>query len=341
MRPNCPGCPETSQKVVRNGTFKRHCDSRHIQRFKCTACGVGFSASTGSTRYRQKCRRINPHLQSLFCKGLSQRALADELNVSRKTIARRIRWLSEQARARQAEHLRRHLEQIGPFNNVQFDELHTFEHTKCKPTVIGVLVEEKTRFILGHYVAQIPANGLLAAISRKKYGYRKDKSGTARNAFFESMSRYVGHAPIIRTDEHKRYPSVIKRHIPEATLLTYKSIRGCITGQGELKKTQFDPLFSVNHTLAMLRYKINRLVRRTWSTTKLNERLDDHVALYIDVHNRTIVDSGVSGIGEYRGEYYGYCRVHNLTSEVSQLALVLRGAVSPQNPRRSLCNMLC
>jgi len=91
--------------------------------------------------------------------------------------------------------------------------------------------------------------------------------------------------------EHARYPAAIKKHFPKATHRQYKSIRGCVTGQGELKKTQFDPLFSINHTLAMLRAKINRLVRRTWCTTKKNERLEDHMALYVDYHNRILIHS--------------------------------------------------
>jgi len=230
-------------------------------------------------------------LASLPQQGLSLRELADELNVSRTTISRRIQWLAEQARVRQLAHLNQCIEQVGAFQALQFDELHTFEHTKCKPTVVGIMVEQKSRFVLGHCVAQIPANGHLAAISRKKYGHRADKSGAARHALFEQLSTFIDQHANIKTDEHKRYPSVIKRHIPAATHQTYKSIRGCVTGQGELKKAQFDPLFSVNHTLAMLRYKINRLARRTWCTTKLNARLDDHLALYIDVHNRTLIDS--------------------------------------------------
>ncbi len=51
----------------------------------------------------------------------------------------------------------------------------------------------------------------------------------------------------------------------------------------ELKKKQFDPLFSVNHTFATMRAKINRLNRRTWCTTKLPERLADHIDIFIDV----------------------------------------------------------
>ena len=65
--------------------------------------------------------------------------------------------------------------------------------------------------------------------------------------------------------------------------------KGCVAGQGELKKVGKDPLFHINHTLAMLRANINRLFRRTWCTTKDPERLKDHLAIYTWVHNNKLI----------------------------------------------------
>ena len=55
---------------------------------------------------------------------------------------------------------------------MQFDDVITFEHTKCKPLSIILAVSDPDRFILGLGVASMPANGKLAAISLKKYGKR-------------------------------------------------------------------------------------------------------------------------------------------------------------------------
>ncbi|MGZ3809720.1 MAG: transposase, partial [Bacteriovorax sp.] len=62
-------------------------------------------------------------------------------------------------------------------------------------------------------------------------------------------------------------------------------------GQGELKKVHYDPLFKINHTCAMLRYRINRLVRRTWCTTKKIEMLENHLQIYIAYHNKYLLNS--------------------------------------------------
>jgi len=67
------------------------------------------------------------------------------------------------------------------------------------------------------------------------------------------------------------------------------SVRGSLTGQGELKRIGFDPLFNINHTLAMMRDNIKRLTRRTWCTTKVANSLDDVIAIYQHYHNSTLI----------------------------------------------------
>lgn len=57
-----------------------------------------------------------------------------------------------------------------------------------------------------------------------------------------------------------------------------------------MKKVRFDPLFSLNHTCAMLRANINRLFRRTWCTTKVPENLGAHIAMYAYYHNLILLE---------------------------------------------------
>ena len=61
-----------------------------------------------------------------------------------------------------------------PAAEVEFDDLETFEHTKCKPLSVTLMVEYKTRRILGFEVSQMPAKGRIAHIARKKYGPRAE-----------------------------------------------------------------------------------------------------------------------------------------------------------------------
>jgi hypothetical protein len=66
-------------------------------------------------------------------------------------------------------------------------------------------------------------------------------------------------------------------------------LRESNVGLGQLKKIGFDPLLSLNHTYAMLRANINRLIRKTWRTTKDPWGLKDHIELYVNFHNHQII----------------------------------------------------
>ena len=69
----------------------------------------------------------------------------------------------------------------------------------------------------------------------------------------------------------------------------FKGEKSTVSGQGELKKVAKDPLFSINHTFAMLRANVNRLIRKTWCTTKKMARLIDHLSIYVWMHNTVLV----------------------------------------------------
>ncbi len=46
------------------------------------------------------------------------------------------------------------------------------------------------------------------------------------------------------------------------------------------KRDYSNPLFPINHTLAMARDGISRLVRRSWAASKLRERLEWHAWIW-------------------------------------------------------------
>jgi len=170
--------------------------------------------------------------------------------------------------------------------------METFEHSKLKPLSITLAVT-KPRQILGAFVASMPAKGLLAKKAVEKYGRRKDERKKSLHALFKTLKPIVSKTALFQSDQNPHYPKVLTEHFPEATHLTVKGLRGCVVGQGELKATSWDPLFSLNHTAAMLRANMNRLFRRTWCTTKTPQGLRDHLALYIDFHNQLLVKQTV------------------------------------------------
>jgi transposase-like protein len=287
MKRTCPNkdcaAPEFT---VKDGSFSRKDDSKIIQRFRCKSCGQRFSAATTSPFYWQKRRRINSSVNDFLSSGVSLRRCAILLKVNVKTITRKLPILAQRARELHEEEL---LKLKGKVFNIQMDDLITIEHTKLKPLSVSVAVDEDRRTILGVQVSQIPAFGHLAAPSVKKYGKRKNDLLKGLDALFKSVGEVAAEESIIKTDMHKFYPGVIQKYMPRAKHLCFESEPACVAGQGELKKVAFDPLFTINHTLAMLRANLNRLVRKTWCTTKDPQRLKDHLDIFVHYYNQVLL----------------------------------------------------
>lgn len=182
---------------------------------------------------------------------------------------------------------RDHLESLkGKIHNIQIDDLITKENSKLKPLSVSIAVDEKRRTILAIEVSQIPAFGHLSRLALKKYGEREDLHFEGLTRLFQTIAPIVSAEVLVKSDEHQRYPGFVSAYLPKAKHETFKSERGCIAGQGELKKVLFDPLFIVNHTCAYLRANVNRLIRKTWSTTKNVFRLKDHLDIVMYFYNQ-------------------------------------------------------
>lgn len=158
-----------------------------------------------------------------------------------------------------------------------------------KPLAVSIAVDENRRTILGAEVSKIPAFGHLAKIAIKKYGERPDEHFEGLTRLFQRISPVVSPEVLVKSDEHQRYPGFVSTYLPRAKHMTFKSERACVAGQGELKKIKFDPLFSVNQTCALLRANINRLIRKTWCTTKDPARLKDHLDIFIYFYNEKLL----------------------------------------------------
>ena len=285
IRFNRSCCPD-SGSLVKNGRFFRKSDSQFVQRWRCTCCQRTVSLATGTPCFGQNKRRVNDLLLKLLGSGVSQRRAALILNVHRVTVARKFRFLSLMGRIRQTREFMRFAK--APLVQVQFDEMETFEHSKMKPLSIALAVRPLTRKMLDVQVSSMPAKGPLAEASRKKYGKRADDRALGMRRLFESIRPYLHEEAVLLSDQNPKYPKWLAWHDTSWRHETVKGRRGCVVGQGELKKVGFDPLFSLNHTCAMIRANINRLFRKTWCTTKKAERLFDHLTMYMDFHNREL-----------------------------------------------------
>ncbi len=347
MKRYCP-IPEChSQKITKSGFFPRQCDGKKVQRFKCKTCEKKFSTATGSQNYRLQKRDFHSSFIFLMASNVSQNRAALYFNVSRSTIAHRLKLLG--AKCERANAFHRSLMK-NSLSRLQFDELITIEHTKCKPLSVGVAICKDTRWIIGTEVSKIPASGKLAKLALKKYGPRPNCREKGLQRLFEKMAPCLNTKAHIESDEYPTYARELAKALakglseqlddldeedeklyqslrykrgkvkPEKEefgkyrsflwefksadekrfnpLISYsykqhKGDKACVAGQGELKKKVFDPLFSINHTLAMLRANVNRLIRRSWNTTKKISSLEHHLSIYQYVHNKILLKGNV------------------------------------------------
>lgn len=287
MKQGCPNlhCKNHLQLTfqVKDGFYYRREDARKIQRYKCKICQTKYSKATFTLEKNQKKRRINLLVRNMLSVGVSQRNCANVLKVARKTIERKFIYLSKKAKKNQKKILDNFKE--NPLQNIQFDDLISSIHTKLKPISISVVVCPKSFVILGASVAEIPAFGKLAQISRRKYGNRKNMHTKSLDDLLFSLKSVIANDAVFKTDEHKRYGELIKKNFPHSRHLAYPGQRAVVVGMGELKTKRFDPIFAINHTLAQFRYGMNRFIRRTWCTSKKLENVQHHLNIYMHYHN--------------------------------------------------------
>src|ERR1700722_574510 len=149
MLPNCPDCEKKrdfisdDRTIVRFGSYYRTSDSKSIKRYRCLRCRRTYSKASNDVCFRQKKRQINNRLRELLASGVSQRRAARLIRINRHTVARRLKFFGSIFREQlliENAFLRVH--------HLQFDDLETFEHTKCKPLSITLALDGETRRIL-------------------------------------------------------------------------------------------------------------------------------------------------------------------------------------------------
>ena len=280
----CPYCTRATRVVKKGLFFRKNHEIAASQRFFCFACRRGFSSGTGTLTYRQHRPKINRHVFQLLVSGTSQRRAARLVKTTQTTVALKLAVFAKFARRHHANFLRK----MPPVSTVVFDDMETFEHSKCKPVSITVAVEEGSRYLIAAAAASMPAKGRLTQIALKRYGKRRDNRRWALDKVLKTVADVRAADLLVKSDKCPRYPRAVGRLLPSAAHEVHLSRRACVVGQGELKAGGFDPLFSLNHTCAMLRDNIKRLCRKTWCTTKRVDRLQCFLELYICYHKAWI-----------------------------------------------------
>jgi transposase-like protein len=285
--PDCPSLTSQHFRWRRKGRFQRRCDGRSVPRFTCLECRRTFSSQSFRLDYRLRKPKLHLALFKDFVSKCTMRQSARTLGCTRRTVAHRLALLSEHCRAFHAGMLERARRAGGIDGTFQLDEQETFEHSRrLKPVTVPVLIERSSFFMLHAACAPLPARGRLSpALLRKKAaeeelcGKRRSGSVAVVRESFECLGRvHRSEGPVkVQTDRKSSYATTLTRLFGDRLRHERYSSRG--------PRTYGTPLFPINHTLAMMRDGVSRLVRRSWAAAKLRERLAGHLWIWIAYRN--------------------------------------------------------
>lgn len=280
--PDCPSHATLIRGIARWGRYRRKCDGRHAQRFRCSACRRTFSAQAFRLDYRLRLPRLHLALWPLLISKVTHRQAARTLGCRRHTVAHRVELLGRHCREFHMARLRRLAAAGGHPGPWQLDELETYEtDRRLQPLTVPVLIHQRSYFVVGIEVAPLPCRGGLGARDRKRKRQRESSLGIRRSGSRAAVERCLTllrpvagrHFPIVCTDRKRSYPGSLRRVLG--------GFHGHACTHSTRRRDRSNPLFPINHTLAQLRDGVSRLVRRTWAGSKRATWLERHLWIWV------------------------------------------------------------
>lgn len=278
-----PACPsrQPGQPFLwhRCGFFPRAVDGRRVQRFRCRTCHRRFSAQSFRLDFRQQKPLINAGVLTCLVSKVTHRQTARVLFVDRKTVHRRLRLFGPALRDWHSVFLARARRQGGLTGSFSLDELETFEQDRLlQPVTMPVLIHRKTRFVIHLESAALAPRGQLTPRDCARRDRRAAISGPRRSGSRPAVRRclealHAVHAPgallELVTDQKSTYPVLVKE-------VFGNRIAAHVKESSRRARNTLNPLFGINHTMAMLRDQVSRLVRRTWGSSQERSQLTIH-----------------------------------------------------------------
>lgn len=274
---DCPSSVTKQGQFIKKGFFRIKRTNQRVRRFQCRTCLSTFSSRTFKPDYRHKKPDLNFKLAQLLVEGASLRSCSRLLGLTYFNTYLKFLWLRKIIDLKRGSLKWR-------AQRMQFDELETIHHTKCKPLSVALIVNERYE-LLGAQVAEMPAKGRLAEFSRRKYGPRLDQRPEKLKTLFSELSRNLQEPPVLmESDQKPGYLTLVQEFFPNTPYKQHcraEKVRLQDRLHEKLQKRTFDPLFAINHKCALLRSHIKRLTRRSWCTTKKPQNLQLHLDLFI------------------------------------------------------------
>ncbi len=277
-----------SKTIIKKGFYST--SQGKTPRYFCKACKTHFSNRSKRTKGQKK-PELTKDIYKLYSSGITLNRMATILKVSKPTIIKRTLWFADLIKK---YHEKLILSKVFLSNLVIFDEMETYEHTKYKPISMPLAVNGDGK-ILDIRTASMKAKGRIPKAVRDRYQDRVDNRNAICLEVFETISRCVLPDFKLITDSKRAYIGYFNDTFGGGRLVG-EHIQ-VISRKNQ--KNEFDQMFKLNHTCAMMRSYISRLQRRTWATTKDPKMLQAHLYLFLAYQNgykvEDIIDLNIKG----------------------------------------------
>ena len=205
-----------------------------------------------------------------------RQAARDPRSLSRSSIERRLERFGLHAHRLLRRAVRERLALDG---EIQLDEAESFERDRrMGPLTAPVAVHSESRYVLAASGGTLrprirPGDPRWHEKLERELLPRANRSNRAVSRCIAAVVRAAKDGASFVTDEKPSYGMLLRRVDPAARIRHR-------THSSRLPRRTWNPLFPVNHLLAMTRDGLSRMRRRTWCASKKRRRLWLHLGLY-------------------------------------------------------------
>lgn len=297
--PFCPyeGCSNHLNPAERNWYYRKGYYSTKafgpVARYRCRACGKGFSRQTFRLDYYVKRPLDYRELAFAINSGSGLRALARKLGVGHHSIINRIGRLARQSVGMTAELLFEVQSIIQ--ENFAIDGFESFVSSQYEPNNIHLLVGTESQFLYDFDYAHLKRKGRMSEEQKRERERRElllVRPRVSISASFANLSASL-RALIVRrlpeqsclfTDEKLEYQRVLNTsplfiHLQRIGLFAHRRF------SSKLPRTPYNPLFSVNYLDREVRKNNANHVRETVQFSRSVNNCLERVALFQLLHN--------------------------------------------------------
>lgn len=287
-------------------------DRKYIQRYRCKTCKKSFINKDRLERNpKEKMYSSRKEIAEMYCMGMSLRDLSKKMNITRKTIDRKIELITEEINKKYKDFETfnfnsHHEENEDRRPIIVFDEMESYEHTKLKPLSISIAYDVINKKIIDIQVATFfPKGRFISTLHKKphlriKYElakrYREDNRNEQMTKVLESVKNYIAHnkhKPLFITDGRAVYKTLLKevfrnQNFVHEVIISKEMIENFVqTSKYGMNQVNIREKASFDALCATMRSKLSRLRRDSFIHTKKVNNLYNTLLLFMDFWNKT------------------------------------------------------